>query len=86
MKTENGLILKKHTRKKQYLILICPEIEEWLLMNANTTNIDLSGYNLPSNLKGFKQITKTQNIDLNIEFYRFVKSLINNKAPGITTL
>lgn len=86
MKKENGLILKRHTHKKQYLILICPEIEDWLLMNANATNIDPLSYNLPSNLKGFKQITKTQNIDLNIEFYRFVKSLMNKTAPGITTL
>lgn len=84
-KVENGLILKRHNHKKQYLILICPEIEEWLLMNANASNIKPSDYNLASDLKGFKQITKTQNIDLNVEFYRFIKSLINKNSPGIIT-
>ena len=31
---ENGLILKKHIESQHYLILICPEIENWLLNNA----------------------------------------------------
>lgn len=86
MRSENGLILKKHFNRKQYLILICPEIEEWLLMNADAVNIELSTYNLPSFLKGFKQTTKAQNIDLHIGFYRFIKSLMNKKSPGIMTL
>jgi hypothetical protein len=86
IKSENGLILKKHKERKQYLILICPEIEEWLLWNANSVQIDLSILNLPKNLKGFKQITKTQNIDLNNDFYRFIKSLLNKNSIGLITL
>lgn len=39
IKSENGLILKRHKNRKQYLILICPEIEKWLLMNSNSVNI-----------------------------------------------
>jgi hypothetical protein len=84
--SENGLILKKHKVRKQYLILICPEIEEWLLTNATSVQVDPSNFNLPSNLKGFKQITKTQSIDLNIGFYRFIKLLINKNSTGIITL
>ncbi len=60
IRSESGLILKKHRERKQYLILICPEIEEWLLWNANSVQADLSVFNLPQNLKGFKQMTKTQ--------------------------
>ena len=86
IRSENGLILKRHNTRKQYLILICPEIEEWLLMNANSVNADLSSFDLPIDLKGFKQITKTQNIDINIGFYQFIKSLVNKNAPGIVTL
>jgi hypothetical protein len=84
--SENGLILKKHRNRKQYLIMICPEIEEWLLMNAISVNLDLTNFNLPSNLKGFKQLTKTQSIDSNIEFYQFIKHLLNKNLPGIMTL
>lgn len=86
IKSINGLILKKHNDRKQYLILICPEIEEWLLMEAMAVGIDPTSYNLPPNLHGFKQITKTKNIDLNIEFYRFVKALMNKNSRGIITL
>ena len=86
LKSENGLILKKHTTRKQYLILICPEIEEWLMTNANSVNIKLSEFNLPADLKGFKQITKTQNIDINMAFYQFTKLLVSKKAPGIIAL
>lgn len=86
IRSEKGLILKKHKERKQYLILICPEIEEWLLTNANSVNIDPADFNLPSNLNGFKQRTKTQNIDLNIGFYRFIKLLVNKNSAGIITL
>lgn len=86
IKTENNLILKKHRDRKQYLILICPEIEVWLLRNANDVSIDPISFGLPSALKGFKQMAKTQNIDVNIEFYRFVKALMNKNSRGIITL
>lgn len=86
IKSENDLILKKHKDRKQYLILICPEIEKWLLMNANSVHLDPSDFNLHSDLSGFKQITKTQNIDSNIEFYQFIKALIQKNAAGIITL
>ncbi len=84
--TENNLILKKHRSRKQYLILICPEIEAWLLDNANVVNIDPENFGLPSALKDFRQITKMQSIDQNIGFYQFVKILMNRNAPGILTL
>lgn len=86
IKSENGLILKKHRNRKQYLILICPEIEKWLLMNSNLVNINLSTYNLPISLNEFKQITKKQDIDQNNDFYQFIKLLMDKRSPGIITL
>lgn len=86
IKNENNLILKKHRDRKQYLILICPEIEVWLLSNANAVSVDPISFGLPSELKGFKQITKTQSIDLNIGFYQFIKNLMDKSSPGIVTL
>ncbi len=83
--SENDLILKKHKDRKQYLILICPEIEQWLLMNAISVNVDLSNFNLPSHLDGFKKATKTQNIDSNQGFYQFIKHLLKKNSPGIMT-
>lgn len=86
IKEENDLILKKHHERTHYLILICPEIEGWLLRQAKQVDINPIDFNLPENLLGFKKITKTQDIDRNIGFYRFIKELIKKEASGIMTL
>ena len=88
IKEENNLILKKHKSRSQYLILICPEIERWLMNDANTAKIDPTDekYDLPLDLKGFTSICKTQDIDRNAGFYRFIKALVNKGAPSVSTL
>jgi len=88
IKEENSLILKKHKGRKQYLILICPEIERWLMNDAIAVQIDPTDekYKLPPVLKGFTSLCKTQDIDSNEGFYRFIKALINKNAPSIITL
>lgn len=86
--TENNLILKRHKDFQQFLILICPEIEKWLLNDAIAVNLDPTHeiFGLPLDLKGFRSISKTKDIDRNEGFKRFVKALINNNAPSVTTL
>lgn len=86
LKEENDLILKKHSERNHYLIIVCPEIEHWLLTNAIAIELNPVDFGLPENLSGFKKLTKTQDIDRNAGFYQFIKALINQKAPGITTL
>jgi hypothetical protein len=81
-----GLQLKKHKQKEHYLIVICPEIENWLLTDARSANINISKFDLPSDLKGLKAISKTQDISKNINFHRFIKALIKSEAPSITRL
>ena len=85
---ENNLVLKKHKIKKHYLILICPEVEEWLMNDSQKVNIDPTdeNYKLPGQLKDFVQKTKIQNIEKNEGFKRFIKALVKEKAPSITTL
>ncbi|MGN6415999.1 MAG: hypothetical protein ACTHMC_00810 [Pseudobacter sp.] len=86
--SENNLILKKHKDFQQYLILICPEIEKWLLKDAMVINLDPADekFGLPPGLKGFRSISKTQDMDRNDGFKRFIKALINNNAPSVSTL
>ena len=86
VKTENNLILKKHKDRKQYLVLVCPEMEEWLMNDADSININPTDFELPESMKGFKEITKTQDIDRNEGFKRFVKKLLHENAPSISTL
>jgi hypothetical protein len=83
---ENSLFLKRHPQRNHYLIIICPEIESWLLNNANSVGLNPIDFGLEDNLKGFKQITKIKSIDNNIGFYRFIKELIKKETPGVITL
>lgn len=85
---KNKLILKKHKNKKHYLILICPEVEKWLLTDSQKVNIDPTddSYKLPDQLTSFVKRTKTRNIEKNEGFKRFIKALEREKAPSITTL
>jgi hypothetical protein len=86
IKKENNLILKKHNSLNQYLIVICPEIEHWLNENAISVNTLPKEYNLPNNLKGFKQLCKSKDIRKNFQFDNFIKKLVERKASGIITL
>lgn len=88
VRDENHLILKRHKDRKQYLILICPEIERWLMNDAFVAGIDPADekYNLPRDLQGFASLCKTQDIDRNVGFYRFIKALLSKNAPSIVTL
>lgn len=85
---KSNLILKKHSDREQYLILICPEIERWLMNDAITVQLNPADgiYKLPVDLKDFTSLCKTQDIDKNEGFYRFIKHLINKNAPSISTL
>ena len=85
---ENNLILKKRHSRKHYLILICPEVEKWLLEDAKKIDINPSDadYNLPNELKGFTKLSKIKDIDKNEGFKKFIKALIRAEAPSITTL
>lgn len=84
--TQNNLILKKHPLRTHFLIVICPEIEKWLMANALTCNITPTDYGLPNELKGFLKISKVKDIDKNEGFRRFIKQLVKADAPGIITL
>ena len=86
VKEENNLILKKHKEREHFIILICPEIERFLLEDAQKVDIDVRNFNLPEGMKGFITLTKVKDIDKNIDFYRFIKTLIRHEAPSITTL
>jgi len=86
IRMENNLVLKKHPQYRQYLVLICPEIEKWLMNDATIVHVDPTDYQLPANLKDFTSLSKTRSIDKNEGFYRFIKSLVRAKAPSIITL
>lgn len=86
IKTENNLILKRHPALPHFLIVICPVIEKWLLENSKQAEVIPETFDLPNELKDFAHISKIKDIDKNIGFKRFIKELVEKKAPGILTL
>jgi len=86
VKLENSLILKKHPDKQHYLIIICPQIEQFIFQNAAIVNIQPETFGLPNELKGFVHISKAKDIDKNVGFKRFVIEMLRLQASGIVAL
>ena len=84
--TDNNLILRKHKTLEHYLIIICPQMEKWLMYNAVSVNVMPEEYNLPQKLTGFIKLCKQKDIDKDTGFTNFIKALLNRKALGIFTL
>jgi hypothetical protein len=85
------LKLFKHPKKHHYLILH-PPIENWIIGQVNEINqtnekkLILTDYDLPTDLKGLKTITKIANSKNNPCFKRLFRDLKNKNASGITQL
>jgi hypothetical protein len=53
------LQLLKHPNKHHYLILICPAIEKWIMLNADEAGMNLTDFGLPHDFEKLRVITKT---------------------------
>ncbi len=70
------IILKQKPDSNQYLIfLCCPAIESWLLSAAKEANVKAEDYNINSEMKYFKRVTKNQNISKNKDFMDFLRAI-----------
>ncbi|MBC8109810.1 MAG: hypothetical protein H7Y04_01980 [Verrucomicrobia bacterium] len=84
VKSENNIHLKKHKEYKQYLLVVCPVMEKWLLDVVSQNDIDLEKYHLPPNLDKFKKITKSLNLKDSPNFRDFLSAI--QDAEPIQTL
>ncbi|MBR1466051.1 MAG: hypothetical protein IJ607_06785 [Bacteroidaceae bacterium] len=59
------MTLLKHKLRPQFLITICPAVDKYILDNALENGINLSDYDLPTDLKHFTEVAKqnTSNTD-----------------------
>lgn len=76
---KSGLKLYKHPDKHHYLILH-PPIEQWLLDEANTANIDLSNYQLPGERSALQKQTKTTTSKHDPRFKRLFRDLKSRES------
>ena len=87
-KHSEQLSIYKHNDKPHYIVKIGKAAEDFIIKNAKECNIDLSAYDLPSDLKGLKRITKHINSlkEAEIKVKKLFSTLIQNKASGFYKL
>lgn len=68
-----GLRLLRDSRKSNYIILLCPRLEEWIVRATRDSGLDLRSphYNLPSDPVALHRVI---NVDL-LKFQRLVEDL-----------
>ncbi len=83
---ENNVVIKMLPSRNQYLIMIQPAAEKFLLSAAKELLIDFKLFQIPSDLKAFSRFTKNPNIEQNTDFQRFIRYLAEGKAASFETL
>ena len=56
--TTDHLVLMKHQNRPHYLVLVKPAMDGFILSCVGKTGIDLTDYDLPSDMKSFTKETK----------------------------
>jgi len=77
-KHNEKLAIFKHKSKPHYVVKIGKAVEDFILINAEKCNIELSEYHLPSDLEGLKKITKQANSLKNTDLKRLFSAIKQN--------
>ena len=78
-KHNEQLSIYKHKNKPHYIVKISKAAEDFILKNAEKCNIELSEFNLPSDLDGLKKRTKQANSLLDSDLKRLFSALKQNE-------
>ena len=81
-----GLRLYQRKNASNYLIVLKPAFEKWVLFAAEMAGVKPEDLNLPKDLKEFGKLTKRVNIGENKEFKSFLKKIIKENPPPVYTL
>jgi len=84
--SKGKLVLHKHLNRNHYIIQIFPAVERFILDAIETTNLDLTQYDLPSSFDAFKKATKTANSKEDRRFKRLFKDLQRAGGTELETL
>jgi len=77
------LILFKHKERNQYLITISPAADGFILDCAIEQDIDVSNFDLPTNLKDFLKETKTITSNKDQRFKNIFKVIKNHEEISL---
>lgn len=77
------LTIMKHRTKSQYLITIAPAVDKFVLDCANEQNVNTMEYGIPSDLKGFTQLSKSVTSNTDSHFKSLFSAIKNNNEIKI---
>lgn len=73
--SQHGIRILKDDKRNNYLIILCPKLEEWIIKATIEAKIDIEKYNLP------KDPDKLHSI-ININIKKFEKLLVKLKEES----
>lgn len=81
-KETESAVFKYLPQTQQYLIIVKPAIEKFIIMSSLETKIFPTSYNIPVDFKKFRDFTKNENIKKNNDFKNFLKAVYNEKSKS----
>jgi hypothetical protein len=83
-----SLQLYKHklATKHHYIIVVAPAVEQWIIETAQSVNLSLSDYGLPTNLAELTKVTKTITSKNDSKFKQLFKDLVQHNAENAQCL
>ncbi len=83
----DNIILKYKKNSNQYILFLKPKaIERWILDAAADANINPEDFNIPTDLKKLRKITKSITVSKNTDFINFIRKIKNKKAEPFVYL
>ncbi len=74
-----NVVLKQKNNSEQYLIVLQPELERFLITCSEELKLDLADFNLPTELQHLIDITKNVSVANNHNFKRLLKALLESE-------
>lgn len=77
--------IKRLTKSKHSVLIICPVLEDWIFQNAAARNVDPAKYGFRTR-KDFHKACKQVNVADNQQVKQFLNTLKQKNAPGFLQL
>jgi hypothetical protein len=82
----NDLKLWKHRFWPQYMIQICPVMEDWILSISSQIGVNLQDYGLPEAMIDLKKVTKSVASKTDQRFIQLFKDLVKKESKSAIKL
>ena len=85
-KKVGNAILLKHPKKNHYLIVVNPDMDNFIFRLCKDLNINPADYDLPKNLNAFVSFTKKESIKNNPKFRNLLNTILQKKHPEVVAI